>query len=542
MSTSEADIEPESVQPREVSLRFDSIPDIIRHQARLHPHDLAFVSPSRAWTYAQLDEQSNRIARGLAAQGVGAGDCVACLTKCGAECVLLLLGAGKLGAMLSPMNWRLADREIEYVISVTRPKVLLADAFLAAALAKVDRPCVKLDLVTEDGHGASSFAGWAESHPATDPGVHPKPEDGAAYLFSSGTTGLPKAVELSHRGILSHCEAWTPLFGYDAGNTVHLNVLPTFHVSGLVNAVWMLYLHGRAVFYPHFEPHDWLDAISRHGVTDSFAVPAMLRAMVELPNVHDYDLASLRSIGYGGSPIDEALLTRCVQVFGCGFLQVFGMTECSGTVTLLSKEDHAPGGARAHLLRSVGRPGPQFALRIVDPFTLATCPDGTVGEVWIRSVQNMTGYFGNPEATAAAFPQGRDAGGGWLRSGDAGYLQDGYLYLQDRIKDMIISGGENIYPIEVESVLVSHPAVAEVAVIGVPDDRWGETVKACVVFKPGFAASDRELIQFARERLAHYKCPTSVDCIQQLPRNPSGKVLKRILREPYWKGRTRQIS
>ena len=526
----------------DVQPRFQSIPQIIRAHAKSYPDAVAFITPLRTWTYAQLDEQSNRVARGLASVGVGTGDTIACLTKQAAECVILLLAAGKLGAVLSPMNWRLAAREIEYVMSVAQPRVLVADQFLLALVTGISTAGVKLQLCTDTDSGEHSLARWAQQFPATDPGACPTLEDSAALLFSSGTTGLPKAVELSHRGILTQCEAWTALFGYQEGRTIHLNVLPTFHVSGIVNAIWMLYLHAQAVFYPQFDPRDWLAAVVRHRVTDSFAVPAMLRAMLSLPEIHSYDLSSLRSIGYGGSPIDETFLTRCVEVFGCGFLQVFGMTECSGTVTLLNAAEHDPGGPRAHLLRSVGKPGPHIGLRIVDLVTGADCAEGTVGEVLIRSWQNMQGYFQNAEATAAAFPQGRDAHGGWLRSGDAGYLRDGYLYLHDRIKDMIISGGENVYPAEVESVLASHPAVADVAVIGVPDEKWGETVKACVVLGPGAQAASQELIQFCRQRLAHYKCPTSVDYIDTVPRNPSGKVLKHVLREPFWKGRARNIS
>lgn len=522
--------------------RFRSLADLIRHQAQRLGERCAFVAPARRWTYAELDEISNRVAQGLAAEGIGAGDVVASLTKHGAECVILLLAASKLDAVLAPLNWRLAPRELEYVLGVAHPKVLVADEFMTPVLSEVSMPSVRRRLTTEGNDPIASFAGWAAGFEAKDPGAQPELDDSAARLFSSGTTGLPKAVDLSHRGILIQCHAWTGPFGYRQGDTVHLNVLPTFHVSGLVNAVWMLYLGGVAVFYPQFEPREYLAAIAQHRVTDAFAVPAMLRSMVDLPEIKTTDLSTLRSIAYGGSPIDEPLLRRCVERFGCGFLQVFGMTECSGTVTLLSAEDHTPGEGRSQLLRSVGKPGPHISLRVVDPANGGACADGDVGEVWIRSPQNMKRYFGNADATAAVFPEGRDDSGGWLRSGDAGYLRDGYLFLHDRIKDMVITGGENVYPAEVESVVAAHPAVAEVAVIGVPDQKWGETVKACVVLKPTVQAAAADIIEFTRARLAHYKCPTSVDFIAALPRNPSGKVLKRVLREPYWVGQTRQIG
>lgn len=517
-----------------------SLADLIRVRATEHPGRTAFVAPARTWSYAELDAESNRLAQGLLGAGVGAGDAIACLTKHATDCILMLLAANKIGAVLAPLNWRLSARELEYVLGVSRAKVLLADAFLEPTLADVQWPKPVLRLVTDGEDGALDVRTWSARQPAVDPGARPTVDDVAARLFSSGTTGFPKAVDLTHRGILTQCVEWTEPFRYRQGLTTHLNVLPTFHVSGIVNAVWMLMLGGTAVFLPEFNPERYLEAVSRYRVTDAFAVPAMLRAMVESPKIETTDLTSLCSIAYGGSPIDETLLRRCLERFGCGFLQVYGMTEASGTLTALYPEEHDPGGPRAHLLRSVGRPAPHIEMRIVSPAGGQPCEEGEVGEVWVRSEQLMQGYFGDEAATAAAFPLGRESG--WLRTGDAGYLREGYLFLHDRIKDMIISGGENVYPAEVEMVLAAHPAVGEIAVIGVPDPKWGETVKACVVLREGNEATAASLISYARERLAHYKCPTSVDFVEALPRNPSGKVLKRILREPYWQGRTRNIA
>jgi acyl-CoA synthetase (AMP-forming)/AMP-acid ligase II len=347
-------------------------------------------------------------------------------------------------------------------------------------------------------------------------------------------------VELTHAGILTHCQAWTERFGFKEGGTVQLNVLPTFHVSGMVYGIWMPCISGTVVYHPQFEPANYLAAIERHRVTDAFAVPAMLRALIEAPELRRTDFSSLRCIAYGGSPIDPGLLRRCMQALPCAFRQVYGMTESSGTIALLQPEDHDPDGPRAHLLQSIGKPGAHFGLRIVDPVSGRECPDGAVGELWVRSAQNLAGYFQDPDATAALFPEGRAAG--WYRTGDAGYRREGYLFLHDRIKDMIITGGENVYPTEIEHVLAAHPAIMEVAVIGVPDEKWGETVKACVVVRSGRSVSPPEVIAYARERLARYKCPTSVDFLDALPRNPTGKVLKATLREPYWAGRKRNIA
>ncbi|MGH9120558.1 MAG: AMP-binding enzyme, partial [Acidimicrobiales bacterium] len=242
-------------------------------------------------------------------------------------------------------------------------------------------------------------------------------------------------------------------------------------------------------------------------------------------------------IFYGASPIAEDVLVRCLEVIGCRFAQVYGMTETSGAIVRLAHEDHYPGGPRQHLLRAAGKPLAAVELRIIDPDTGSELGPRQVGEVRTRSGFNMLGYWAKPEETARTVD-----GDGWLRTGDAGYLdEDGYLYLHDRIKDMVVSGGENIYPAEVENVLMAAPGIADAAVIGVPDDKWGETVKAIVVATPGTDLDPDSIIAFCRERLAHYKCPTSVDVIAALPRNPSGKVLKRELREPYWRQRQRRI-
>ena len=519
-------------------LRYGSLPDMIRCQARQLGGRTAYIGPFRSWSYAELDAESNRVARALLTVGVHSGDGVACLSRHGIECTLLLLAAGKIGAVATPLNWRLAVPELDYVIGVTQPKVLLFDEFLRETLDRVSMPSVVQRLMTEGGTEFESLSSWSVEQENSDPGATPGLDDTALRLFSSGTTGRPKAIELSHRALLTQCAEWAGPFGYREHETRHLNTLPTFHVSGVVNALWMLHLSGSAVFLPQFEPSEYLATIARHRISDIFVVPAMLRALLDSPAMAGADLSSLKSIAYGGSPIDETLLEQCMARFGCGFLQVYGMTEAAGAITALAPADHDPKGSKRHLMTSVGKPAAHVALRVVDPVTGTDREAGEVGEVWIRSQQNMLGYFADAAATQATFPLGQDERGGWMRTGDAGYLENGYLYLRDRIKDMIISGGENIYSAEVEAALAAHSAVLEAAVIGVPHDKWGETVKACITLRPGNFTTEAELIAHARVRLAHYKCPTSVDFVAALPRNPSGKILKHQLREQYWKDRT----
>jgi acyl-CoA synthetase (AMP-forming)/AMP-acid ligase II len=265
-------------------------------------------------------------------------------------------------------------------------------------------------------------------------------------------------------------------------------------------------------------------------VTHAFFVPTVIHSLVSYPGVDEMRLKSLQRIIYGAAPISETLLTRAIQVFECGFNHAYGMTETSGTVVTLQPEDHDPGGPDVGRLRSCGRAVPWVELGIFDPNSGERVPVGVVGEIWIRSGMNTPGYWNKPAETAAAINAD-----GWLRTGDAASQDaEGFVYIQDRYKDMIVSGAENVFPAEVENVLSQHPAVAEVAVIGVPHERWGETVKAVVVPRAGAEASEADLIAFARSRLAHYKCPTSVAVVEALPKSPSGKILKRELRAIDW--------
>jgi long-chain acyl-CoA synthetase len=298
-----------------------------------------------------------------------------------------------------------------------------------------------------------------------------------------------------------------------------------------------LYQGGHVVLLADPDPVAILEAIAGYGVTETLFVPALIQFLLGHPAMGNADLSSLRTIYYGGSPITDETLRAALDRFGCGFVQLYGLTECGGLATHLPAKDHDPGGPRAHLLRSIGVPAGPIEVRVVDTRTGTDVAPGDVGEIWVRSGGVMAGYWNQPDATAEVIDTD-----GWLRTGDAAYRDDeGYLYIYDRVKDMIVSGGENVFPAEVENVLHSHPAVGDVAVLGVPHQRWGETIKAVVVAAPGAEVVEDDLIAYARERLAHYKCPTSVDVVEALPRNATGKILKRELREPYWAGHQRRV-
>ncbi len=508
----------------------ETILEAVRRHARERAGDMAYRTPARNWTFAQLDEASNRLAQGLKGLGIGEGDRVACLTKQTVDCAVLVLAANKIGAVCMPVNWRLAPPEIEYIVDNGQAKLMMADSAFVAAAGKIKT------FATEE------IGSWYGEFEARDTDYRPGADETALQLYSSGTTGLPKGVELTHRNLMvAMVQAVPDAIGYRGPPDVMLNVLPTYHIAGIGVALLTASKGGMSVLYPDFDPASAIAAIAEHRITHAFLVPAMIQFMLQAPGAAEADYSSLRGISYGASPIPETVLVNALRTFKCGFSQVYGLTETTGAITRLAPEDHDPEGPKKHLLRSAGKPIDGVELRVVDAAG-RDCAEGSVGEVWIRSAQNMKSYWANPKATGEAFVERQPDGLGWLRSGDAGFLREGYLYLHDRIKDMIISGGENIYPAEVENALMRHPAVADGAVIGVPDAKWGEAVKACVVLKPGATATQGEIIEFMRERIAHFKCPKSVDFMQTIPRNPTGKILKRLLREPYWAGKTRRVN
>ena len=485
-------------------------------------------------TWAEQDARTSRVANALAADGVAAGDRVAFLDKNGLAYYDVLFGGAKLNAVDVAVNWRLAPPEMAQVINDAGTKVLVVGRELASHLAAFEDQLttVKRIVVIEGGHDKHvGLEDWIAAFPPVDPGVEPAPDDVAVQFYTSGTTGLPKGVMLTNAN-LGCLNQWSGDLEMTT-ESVSMAAMPLFHIGGSGWALVGMAIGAHTVLVRDVDPALVLATMEERGVSHAFLVPAVLQFMLNVPGVADRDLSRLQAIAYGASPISEDVLRRCLVTFGCDFVQLYGLTETTGAITILRAAEHG----RPDRLRSCGVPFEHVEIRIVDPATGDDRDPGVVGELWTRSAQNMLGYYGQPDETARTI----DADG-WLRTGDAGYLDaDGFVYLHDRIKDMIVSGGENVYPAEVENVLMSHPGVADVAVIGVPHERWGETVKAIIV--PADPPPDAaELIAYCRERLAHYKCPTSVDCIDALPRNPSGKILKRELRSVYWQDRDRNIS
>ncbi len=519
-----------------------SIGDISRVHAAERPDKVALICDDRAWSYAQLDRESNQVANALRAVGVGGQDRVAFLDKNAPEYFTFLLGAGKINAVTVAVNWRLAPPEMEYILDNAEAKVLLIGAEFLGHLAKMNLSTVDTVVVLGASDEYPEFDAWIAGQPVDDPGVSSAVDDTCYQLYTSGTTGLPKGVELTNANFFGMLPAASQEWFFDT-DSVNLVAMPLFHVAGSGWGLVGLFNGGTNVLVRDIDPSLILTLIEQHGITNALLVPAVLQFLLMMPNIDDVDFSTMRCMVYGASPITEQVLVGSMTKMGCKFAQAYGLTETTGGITILRPHDHDPGGPKAHLLRSAGEPWGDVELRIVDAGTQDDVPDGEVGEVWCRTAQNMKGYWANPQATAEAFPEGiGDDGRGWFRTGDAGYLRDGYLFIHDRVKDMIVSGGENVYPAEIENVLMKHPDVADVAVIGVPHEKWGETVKAIITPTAGTDPSEQALIAYCKEHLAGYKCPTSVERMDAIPRNPSGKVLKTELRKPYWAGRDRMVN
>ncbi|HVU72874.1 MAG TPA: long-chain-fatty-acid--CoA ligase [Mycobacteriales bacterium] len=511
-----------------------TVADVIRLHGQRRPDRPAITCDDRTVTFGALDTRSSQLAQALAAEGVGEADRVAFLDTSSIEFFEVLFGTAKLGAVLVAISWRLAPPEMAEIVNDAHATVVIVSAAFADAIASIEAamPHVKKVVVIGAHDRHESYDAWLAGAPAVDPGRQGAPQSVVLQLYTSGTTGQPKGVMLTEANLMTLSNGAHTLALTD--DSINLAPMPLFHIGGSGYALVGLQAGCHTLLVRQIDPGAMLDLIVERGVTNTFVVPAVLQIMLAVPGVAERDFSALRTISYGASPISVDVLTRSIATFGCDFVQVYGLTETTGTVTLLDPDDHrrAVVGEHPERLRSAGRPLPGVEVRIVDVDTGADVATGAVGEIWVRSAQVTPGYWRKPEETAAALP-----GEGWFRTGDAGYVDaEGYLYVHDRVKDMIISGAENVYPAQVENVLMDHPDIADVAVIGVPSERWGETVKAIVVVAPGTAPAAEEIIAFCRERLAHYKCPTSVAFADALPRNPSGKILKRELRAVHAAG------
>lgn len=515
---------------------------LLTKAARAFGENTAVVQGSLNWTYAEFDERVSRLAGGLRQRGVRPGSRVAMLMHNGPEMLEVMFAAFRAGCIAVPINFRLHPEEFSYIISHSGAvAVFLTPAFnesYASVRSSLASVCHEITTAGAEGDQIN-HGDLVESGPSVFDDADVDSGDVAWLFYTSGTTGRPKGAMLTHRNLLAMTMNFyadvCPGFGKEE---VVLHVAPLSHGSGL----YALPNVGRAATHvfgelPSFDPKEVLHLIQQHRVTNLFAAPTMVNRLVESSQVDAHDLGSLSALIYGGGPILAEDLLRAIERFGANLVQIYGLGESPMTITSLRHEDHVQDGTAAQRgrLGSAGTARTDVEVAVVDGQD-RPLPVGETGQIVTRSDLVMKGYWKDPEASEETLK------GGWLHTGDLGYFDDaGYLFIMDRSKDMIISGGENIYPREIEEVLISHPAVREIAVIGVPDPEWGEAIKAVVATNPGESVTEAALIEFCRQRLASYKKPKSVDFVDGLPKNNYGKIVKKDLREPYWRERGKNI-
>ncbi|SHH63700.1 Acyl-CoA synthetase (AMP-forming)/AMP-acid ligase II [Jatrophihabitans endophyticus] len=523
--------------PATVAPPAELLTDRVAHWAARTPDAEAVAYLGRTWTWRQWHERIRRLAGALAAFGVGRGGVVAFLDRNHVAGVELSLAAASLGAANAIVNFRLAGAEVDHAVNDSGATVLVVGTELVPLVESIrDRlPAVEhVVAVSPDGADGDAYEALLAAAEPREPSAEVEPDDVALIMYSSGTTGLPKGVMLTHRNLVAHTVAAHDGWEFEPGDK-NLVAMPLFHVGGSSYVLFGIHDGVPSVLTRDPDAPSLAAAILA-GANRVFLVPAVLAQVLQSGDEAIAVFGRLKTFTYGASPMPLPLLRTAIEVWpDTEFIQVYGLTEVCGVATHLLPAEHRDPDHPERLV-SAGRPLPGVELRVVDPVTLDDVAPGGHGELWLRTAQVMRGYRGRPDDTAEAV-----TADGWFRTGDLGRVDaDGYVYVEDRLKDMIISGGENVYSPEVERVLAEHPAVLEVAVIGVPDERWGEVVKAVVGLRPGATATEDELIAHCRASLARFKCPRSVDLLDALPRNPTGKILKRDLRTPYWDGRDRR--
>ena len=507
----------------------DTLAALVARRGQLHPDRPALVSTAGGGvSYRQLAEDAERIAGVLRSRGIAAGDRVAILADHTLGTWRVLHGMARAGVVPVLANWRLTADELAHIVRDAESRLVLATDRWQPLAAEVASRC---DVAAEP---VDELADAPAAGPA---GPFPEPDDTVVQMYTSGTTGLPKGVCTTHRNVLALLDVFTgelPGFASDARQMV---AAPLFHIAGYGFGIGSLAVGTPMHLLEQFDPAAALAAIERHRITHTLLVPAMLQMVVAAPGAAGRDTSSLRGVLYGGSPMSVSLMRSVIDVLGCRLTQAYGMTETTGIATLLRYDDHEAGlsancAEDGALLASAGRPVLGTSVRI-------DAPDGRGrGAILVRSPMVMPGYWRRPDETAAAL----DADG-WLRTGDVGRIDErGYLHVVDRQKDLVISKGENIFPGEVERVVVEHPAVVEAAVVGVPDDEYGEALCAVVELRAGASLTLGELQELCRGQLAGFKVPRRLEVVDVLPRTPSGKVLRRVIRDGFWADRSRQVN
>jgi long-chain acyl-CoA synthetase len=516
--------------------------DIIYRNALLYPEYEAFIYGKERITFAQYNARVNRLIHALHSMGVRKGDGIGIFSWNGLEYADVYGAAMKGGFIISPLNPRLQACELEYMVNYSGVKTLFVGRELIEMVSQL-RPCfpkVRNYISFEtSAPGMIFYDDLLSAHSDEEPDVKVKEEDPFLILYTSGTTGEPHGALYTEGRNVENTRTKAIQLGIEAGDK-HIMVLPLFHIGGYSHFWAFFYVAGCNVIMQQrsFDPKATLQTIQDERATDIHIVPTQLVTMLALPNVDQYDLGSLKRIWYAASPMPTELLKRGMKRFGFIFMQGYGQSESGPDITYFSKKSHQvldKSPEKQKVLASCGQPCLGVHVRIVDENNNDVKPY-TMGEIVVQGKTIMVEYWHKPDETRNVMIDG------WLHTGDMGYYDpQGYIYIVDRKKDMIISGGENVYPREIEEVLYKHPAVAEAAVIGVPDELWIERVHAVVVLKEGQCAAGDEIIEFCKLHLARYKAPKSVEFVKSLPKNPQGKILKREIREKYWVGLERRI-
>jgi long-chain acyl-CoA synthetase len=516
--------------------------DIIYRNALLFPDDEAFVYKTERITFSRFNARVNSLIHALQAMGVKKGETIGVLSWNCIEYVDLYGAAMKGGFILSPFNPRLQANELDYLINYSEVTTLFVGPELVAIVDQLRPrlPRVKHYIALESSAPSMiTYAQLLATYPAEEPDAQVDEDDPCIIYYTSGTTGVPRGALCSHRQRMEDTRTKALQLNTKPKDR-HILIMPLFHIGGSGNCWTYFYVGGCNIITAErvFDPAATMRVIQDEKATDIHIVPTHLVSILALPDLKTYDVTRLKRIWYAASPMPTELLRKGVEVFGPIFMQCYGQSESGPDITFMSSEDHDVLGLPAEeqrRLASCGRPCMGVHVRIVDAEGLDV-PQGVVGEIVAKSKRIMTGYWRKPEDTKNVLIDG------WLHTGDMGYYDEkGYLYIADRKKDMIVSGGENIFPREVEEVLYQHPAVLEAAVIGIPDEYWVESAHAVVTLKKGMDASDKELIEFCKQRLARYKAPKCVEFVSALPKNASGKIMKREIRERYWQGKERKV-
>jgi acyl-CoA synthetase (AMP-forming)/AMP-acid ligase II len=513
-----------------------TVPDVVRFWAARAPDSIALAGDATSISYGLLDKHSNQVANRMLAAGMKPADNIGYLGMNSAGFFEAWFAAGKIGCAFVPFNWRLSPAELTEIIDDAKPSIIFVDVSLTEKMQAVrTRTSAKYEIVYFDRTlNEGSLQEWAKDALGGDPGFACDVSGPCLLAYTSGTTGVPKGVILSHEAIRHsfRSAAQEPAMAWTSEDTILLG-MPNFHLGGSCIAMQALYNGGRISVIPSFDPALTLQRIARDRATVLPLVPAALQMILDSPTVSSTDLSSLRNITYFGSAIGAETVRRAREQIGCNLVQHYGTTE-TWIITVLRPEDHDV--AQPARLASCGVAVPQVQIRVVDPAGKDVA-SGTVGQVLVKSPTTFSGYLDKPDATNAVMRNG------WYSTGDLGFLdRDGYLTLVDRAKDMIVSGGENVYSVEVERAVLRHPAVATTAVIGTPDPKWGEKVTAFVVCVPGASVTADELKRQCRELLAGYNVPQEILQEEALPMTPIGKVQKAVLRKRFWSDQGRVIG